>query len=119
MERDKILLVDDDQSITGMLEVALSTKYRVLTENDGLNALETAREFAPDLIILDLLLPGTSGEEIASEIQNDSRLKYTPIIFITGMLIKDEEREIAGHPFIAKTIIFKELFEAIEKNLGN
>ena len=60
-----------------MLQVFLSSQYEVVAENDGLKALSTVREFTPDLILLDLNLPGISGHEIASAIGEDTSLKDT------------------------------------------
>ena len=100
MRRKKILVVDDEKSITDMLVTFLTDKYEVLSENDGLKALGVAEEFSPDLIILDVEFPNTSGGEIASRIEASQKLKDATIVFLTGMLKKGEEKEIAGHPFI-------------------
>ena len=117
MLRIKILIVDDEKSVTDTARGYLEDKYEVMTENNGLKALETAREFEPHLIILDILFPDTSGGEIASQIQNNHKLKDTPIVFLTGILKKEEEREIAGHPFLSKPVSKKELYECIENYL--
>ena len=117
MERRKILIVDDEKDVTDTLRGYLEDKHEVMTENNGLKALETAREFEPHLIILDILFPDTSGGEIASQIQNNHKLKNTPIVFLTGILKKEEEREIAGHPFLSKPVSIEELNECIENYL--
>ena len=117
MERKKILIVDDEISITNMLKEALNNMYEVRSENNGLVALKVAQEFSPDLIILDIEFPNTSGGEIASQIETNHKLKDTPIIFLTGILKKEEERTIAGHPFLAKPVNIVELFENIDSNL--
>ncbi len=88
MQRKKILIVDDEKSVTSTLQGYLRDKYEVMTENNGLKALETAKEFEPHLIILDIMFPDTSGGEIASQLQNNYKLKDTPIVFLTGILKK-------------------------------
>ena len=100
-----------------MLQVFLSTAYKVVAENDSLKALGAVREFAPDFILLDLMLPGISGREIASAIGEDTNLKGTPIVFITGTLKSEEETVIDGYPFIAKPIDFDNLIDTIESYL--
>ena len=117
MEMKKVLIIDDNKSITDMLQVFLSSQFEVVVENDGLKALSTVREFTPNLILLDLMLPGISGHEIASAIGEDTSLKDTPIVFITGELKSKEETEIDGHPFIAKPINFNSLIDTIKSYL--
>lgn len=114
---NKILIIDDDTGITDLLNVFLSSTYDVAVENDGLKALDAVMDFVPDLILLDLNLPGISGREIASRIVEDTRLQGTPIVFITGELKSDEETEIDGHPFISKPIDFSDLLNSIQNNL--
>ena len=117
MERKRILVVDDDSSITDMLKASLESRYEVRVVNDGLETMEAALNFDPDLIILDVDLTYITGGEIANQIGSKRELQDTPIIFLTGLLQKEEEREIAGHPFLSKPVSILELYECIENNL--
>jgi len=83
MAEPKILVVDDERKITEVLKAYLEReKYYVLTANEGVEALRMAREEKPDLIILDLMLPGLSGEEICRRLRDEgSRI---PVIMLTA-----------------------------------
>src|SRR5947208_10395930 len=95
-------------------------RYLVLEENDATKAHLSAQNFRPDLILLDIVMPGTDGGEIAAQIQGDPELHRTPIIFLTALVTKAEAKtglRIQGHPFLAKPINIPELIKGIEENL--
>ena len=122
MAKKKILVVDDEVNITKLLKSALerSERYEVRCENEAANALSATKSFAPDLILLDVNLPDTSGGEIAATLQEDPSLKRIPIIFLTGMISQEEVQSgmtVGGRPALAKPIDFGRLIECIEKNL--
>ena len=74
--KQRILVVDDEPGLTRMIKLTLEQtgRYEVRTENLGRNTLESAREFKPDLILLDVLMPGMLGSEIAAQLQLDPEL---------------------------------------------
>ncbi|PIU42483.1 MAG: response regulator [Candidatus Omnitrophica bacterium CG07_land_8_20_14_0_80_42_15] len=119
----KILIVDDDKDLTGLVKSALEDtgKYEVLTENNGSNGLAATKAFKPDLILLDVMMPGTDGPYVASLIKKDITLKNIPIVFLTAAVTTEETRSrdgvIGGYPFMAKPISIKELLRFIENNL--
>ena len=81
----KILVVDDEPSIVKMLEARLKGwGYEVLTAIEGTTGLEKARKDKPDLIILDLMLPGMDGYQICALLKKDSRYSKIPIILFTA-----------------------------------
>ncbi|MFQ5550903.1 MAG: response regulator [Gemmatimonadales bacterium] len=124
MEKKRILLVDDEESITRMLGMFLegTGKFEVRTENEGGKVIQQARQFKPDLIVLDLIMPDTDGSMVAAELKDDAELRDTPIIFLTALVSKGEVgshgKEIAGHPFLAKPVDPERVVEAIEEQLG-
>lgn len=120
MKKKKILLVDDERSFTRVLKLYLEKTgtYEVRDENRGEMALAAARQFKPDLILLDIVMPDMDGGEIASNIIADETLKNTPIVFLTAAVAKDEEGMISGRPFIAKPANAEEVVECIEKNIS-
>ena len=71
MPKKKILVVDDEKSFTHLVKLALSV-YEILEENDSLRALETARQFQPDLMLLDIIMPGIDGRDRKSTRLNSS-----------------------------------------------
>lgn len=122
--RKRILVVDDEKNITIFLRSYLEDTghYTVMTENIGLNAIETARRFKPDLILLDIMMKDVSGDSLADEIKNDPELHHVPIVFLTGIVTKEEVEAnggvIGGYTYIAKPILaMHELIDCIEANL--
>jgi two-component system, OmpR family, response regulator len=118
----RILIIDNDSNSTHLVKILLerSGPYRVLEENDSTEAHQTARSFKPDLILLDVMMPGLDGGEVAEQIQDDRELHNIPMIFLTGLVTKAEAKsglDIQGHPVVAKPINIPELIDAIEKHL--
>ncbi len=117
-----VLIVDDNHDFTRAAKLALEKtgRYFVFEENDATKAHQTAQNLKPDLILLDVSMPGTDGGEVAARIQSDPALPRTPIVFLTGLVTKAEARSglrIQGHPFLAKPISFSDLIAGIEANL--
>ena len=86
MWKKRILLVDNEPSFTRMVKIHLEKAgaYEVREENIGPEALATARQFNPDLILLDVIMPDMNGGDVALEIEADKDLKNIPIVFLTG-----------------------------------
>ena len=122
MTRKRILVIDDEASITRTMKVNLERTgvYSVRTENQAAQALPAAREFKPDLILLDVMMPDKDGGEVASEIQSDPDLQRVPIVFLTAIVSKKETGgeplESGGQTFIAKPVDLHSLIEVIEEN---
>ncbi len=121
-EERRILIVDNDRDTTHLVKILLEKtgRYLVLEENDASRAHQRARNFRPDLILLDIVMPETDGGEVAARIQADPELHNTPIIFLTALVTKAEAKtglEIQGHAFFAKPISIPELINAIEEKL--
>jgi len=121
-EKRRILIVDDDRESTHVIKILLEKMgcYLVLEENDAAKAHQSARNFRPDLILLDILMPKVDGGEIAVQIQADPEFQRTPIIFLTALVTKAEAKaglRIQGHPFLPKPISIPELINGIEENL--
>ncbi len=110
MRRRRILLVDDEVSLTRALALYLTENggCDVRVENEGSRAVASAREFEPDVIFLDIMMPETDGGTVASEIQADPLLRGTPIVFLTALVSRDEtggtSKRIGGYPFLAKPV---------------
>ena len=121
-EKRRILIVDDDANSTHLVKILLerSGPYLVLEENDSTKADQTAHNFKPDVILLDIVMPKMDGGELATQIEADCELQYTPIIFLTALVTHVEAKSglhIQGHPLVAKPISIPELIDAIEKHL--
>jgi CheY-like chemotaxis protein len=121
-EKRRILIVDDDRDSTHLIKILLEkiSHYLVLEENDAAKAHESARDFRPDLILLDIMMSQIDGGDIAAQIDADPGLQRTPIIFLTALVTKAEAKaglHIQGHPVLAKPIDIPELINRIEENL--
>ena len=125
MGKTKILVVDDEERFTKMVKLNLEQTgdYEIRTENLAINALNAAREFKPDLIILDIMMPDISGDVIAQQLLDDEELNDIKIVFLTALVTKGEIKakgsEIAGRTFIAKPVKIDELITCIEEQLKN
>ncbi|MBP2072276.1 response regulator transcription factor [Thermoanaerobacterium butyriciformans] len=85
----KILAIDDEEKILDVIKAYLEKEgYTVLTETNGANALNAFKTVNPDLVILDLMLPGMSGEEICSKIR---ALSKVPILMLTAKVSEDDK----------------------------
>jgi len=94
MKKDYTVLIVDDENINiGILAGVLSPMYNILIAKSGEAALELAEEHTPDLILLDVLMPGMSGFEVIERLKASDITRHIPIIFITGLSNnEDEER---------------------------
>jgi len=122
VEKRRILIVDNDRDSTHLVKILLERtgRYSVLEENDATKAHQSAQNFRPDLILLDIVMPEIDGGEVAAQIEADPLLQRTPVIFLTALVTKAETRSglrIQGHPFLAKPISIPELINGIEENL--
>ena len=121
-EKRRILIVDDDANSTHLVKILLerSGPYLVLEENDAARADQTAHNFKPDVILLDIVMPKIDGGELATQIEADRQLHDTPIIFLTALVTQGEAKSglhIQGYPLVAKPISIPELIDALEKHL--
>ena len=122
MEKKKILVVDDDETALRLLEHHLSSAgYQVITANDGKEGVELVRGEKPNLVLLDIYMTTMGGAEAADILRRDPQTKDIPIIYLTGILTKDEEdqygHEIGGNFFMAKPYDIQELLKEIQKRI--
>ena len=121
-EKRRILIVDNDPDTTHLVKVLLERtgQYLVLEENDATKAHQSARNFRPDLILLEVVMRETDGGEVAARVEADPELHNTPIVFLTALVTRAEAKSglhIQGHPFLAKPVSIPELINAIEQHL--
>ena len=122
MNQKRILIVDDESGFTRLLKLTLEKtgNFIVKEENDATRAHETAHEFRPDLILLDIVMPKIDGGDVASKIREDWSLHRTPIVFLTAIVSNKEANSshlIGGFPFLSKPISLENLIKCIEENL--
>ena len=92
VEKPLILVVDDEPFYTDVLENLLQNEYRLIIARSGEEALEMVQTGpTPDLVLLDVLLPGIDGYEVCQRLQSDEKMRRTPIIFLTVKSNVDDE----------------------------
>jgi two-component system, OmpR family, alkaline phosphatase synthesis response regulator PhoP len=124
MNPKRILIVDDEPAITRSLKLTLEAApgYEVRTENDSTRAIDAAREFHPQLILLDVLMPDLDGCDVSARLHADPELADTPIVFLTALAHNEDtggRAVIAGSTvYLAKPVDTGELIKCIEHALS-
>lgn len=118
----KILLVDDNASYAEILSMNLeSAGYRVQVVEDGLEALNRARQMHPDLILLDLMLPHLNGHKVCKLLKMDKTLQSIPVIMITSRDTR-EDRTVAlqagADGFLAKPVDSENVLHTLSRYLA-
>jgi len=121
MTKKRVLIVDDESGFTRLLKLTLEKTgpYTVREENDGTQAWLVARDFMPDIVFLDVVMPKVDGGEVAQQIRSDPLLEHVPIIFLTAIVSKKEGgQEIGGFPFLGKPVSLDSIVKCIDEHLG-
>ena len=92
----KVLIVDDDEELVELLSDVFEKdgRFEVKTANNGFDAGMQVREFRPDLVVLDVMLPDINGKEVCQRIRSDDTLEAVKIICISGMVEQDKVAEL-------------------------
>lgn len=124
MNKKRILLIDDDIGLTQMVKLNLEATgiYDVLIENTSTKAVEAARRFRPDLILLDYIMPEMDGGDVTVCLQKEPFLSQVPIVMITALVSNQEMSpsgtvQCGGQLMLAKPIKMSNLLRVIEKQL--
>ncbi len=124
MEKKRILIIDDEPAFTRMVKLNLEKTggYEVREENKATSAVATAREFKPDLILLDVIMPTLDGGDVAGQIEKDRQLRGTPIVYLTATVTPREagpkgSLTRGGSVFVPKPVSLDNLVKCIKENL--
>jgi DNA-binding response OmpR family regulator len=119
MSKRRVLVVDDDVNLSRLAGMILenSGKYEVMILNQSARALAAAIQFQAEVMLLDVDMPGLSGGDLAREAALDSRLRDVPILFLTGLVRREETLngpiESGGRQFLAKPVDPAQLLAAV------
>ena len=122
--KKKILVIDNDPASTRMVRLTLERQpaFEVRELNDPTKAVRTAREFRPDLVLLDVEMPAMDGGQVARHLQADAALADLPIIFMTSLV---SEEETAKNPLftnglrvLAKPVTMAKLVRCVAERLN-
>ena len=123
MDKANILVVDDEENLLSVLDMTLtSAGYSIITANNGKDAVVLAKSKCPDLIIMDLSMPGMDGDEVAEKLRHLPETKEIPILFLTALYSKEQQdakgHVVGGNVFMAKPYETKTLLAMINKMLA-
>ena len=116
--RKKILLIDHEPRLTSTIRRALENRYAVHQESDTAFALQVARWFHPDLILMDQAAASNDGQTLAQQLENDGELRNTPLLYLSNFL---SERNllfagtVSGYAFFAAPVAIEHLLRGIEQ----
>ena len=116
-----ILLVDDNETNMMIMHELLEFDYDVIPALEGKFALQCAQEDKPDLILLDLIMPGMDGFEVCSHLKANPETASIPVVFLTGMTdeeILEKAYELGASDFVYKPIDPEKLFSCIKKHIA-
>ena len=121
-DQSRILIVDNSSKFTRSARLLLEQtgNYVACAVNDPRRALETARSFKPDLVLVDLIMPQADGSEVAAQLEADWALHEVPIVFVTALITPEEARDgrrINGHRVVPKPTRGFDLIRVVEENL--
>ena len=122
-----ILIVDDEAEMLEVLSKKLSAEgYQVINARTGKEAIEKAKIYLPDIILMDIVLPDMEGSDAIKTLQADPQTESIPSIFLSGIITRDEgdqpsEINVGGRLYnaIGKPFSFDELLSEIETHVGD
>ena len=116
-ERQTILIVEDDEDLRRLFRTALALAgYDVVEAGDGLEALQRIDQIIPDLVVLDLVLPGVSGMVVQQELAAQALTRQIPVVVITGTAIEPGILDVDC--LLRKPVSPDDLIEAVRKCLA-
>ncbi|MEQ1861611.1 MAG: response regulator [Chthoniobacteraceae bacterium] len=118
-KRIRILVVDDDKTTTGVIRTLLERigQYSVQVENEPESVMNAARDFQPDLILLDVMMPEKDGHQLAAELRTVPALSRIPIVFVTALISAAEEGLRGGEHYLSKPVNPLALIETVGSRL--
>ena len=123
MSKTKVLVVDDDVTASRLLAVGLEKTglFQVKVENVAMRAAASARQFRPDVIFMDVCMPGVDGTDVAFQIQKDPVIGSTPLIFLTSLVsgqeVNSQAIERGGREFLPKPASLANVIACIQRHV--
>jgi DNA-binding response OmpR family regulator len=119
---NKILIIDDDKNFASFVKKGLEVRggFEVLICSDCRNGAELAKKVRPGLILLDVMMPGMDGPDVAAQLRDDPETEQIPLIFLTSAVTEEEVRgknAIGGWQYLPKPVDINKLLETVNKFL--
>jgi len=118
MEKTRILVVDDEQTVRLLVRRFLSDKFAVLEASDGEEAVDMARKHKPALILMDIMMPNMDGYNACHAIKTDEATKAIPVVMLTAVgyeLNKKLAESVGADGYITKPFALEKLLDTIGK----
>ena len=113
----RILIIDDEPEITEIVDVFLSNAgYEVIAENTSLDGIKAAQKLIPDIILLDIMMPGMDGYEVCNALKTNPRTADIPVIFLTGKDARDDSGrsfQVGGDLIVKKPFSCERLLDIV------
>ena len=113
----KTLIIDDEPEITEIVNIFLSNAgFKVIAENTAADGIKAARKFIPDVILLDIMMPGMDGYEVCNKLKLDPQTAEIPIVFLTGKDSRDDSGrsfKVGGDLFVKKPFSCERLLDIV------
>jgi len=123
MYKKRILIIDDEDNFCKLVKKNMEQtgEFEVNIATNGDDGIRLARGIKPDLILLDVIMPGMDGTDVISSIRKDKSIKDIPVVFLTAIVREEEVNSQAsftrGYSLLAKTVTVGELIACINKNI--
>lgn len=120
MSKERILIIDDEEEICNVSKKILERtgRYDVITSTEGKRGVDLAKQYKPNLILLDVMMPDMDGTKVAEYLFEDPDTRGIPVAFLTALVSKQEaekdDGKIGPRFFIAKPVSSQELIERVE-----
>lgn len=120
--RPVILVVDDIATNITLIQALLKGKnYEVLSACNGIQAIETANQAQPEVILLDLMMPGMDGFEVLARLRSSERTRKIKVVIVSAISKKEDIQramDLGADEYIPKPIFASRLYQVLEKMLG-
>jgi two-component system, OmpR family, alkaline phosphatase synthesis response regulator PhoP len=123
MDKKKIVIIDDEENFCKLVKknIEQTGEFEVHVATNGDYGITLVRELKPELILLDVLMPGMDGADVISQIRDDDNIKDTPVVFLTAIVREQESNSqisfTMGYSLLAKTATVGELIACIKENI--